>query len=89
MILNPFWEWQPVQFFKELFRRCHKFCFQNHPRGSFRKLYTSRQVSICSITPNYTSKIEHWDGWLVVLRLNVPVNNFSVMSGRSYRFLGN
>ena len=22
------------------------------------------------------------DGWLVVLRLNVPVNNFSVMSGR-------
>ena len=29
------------------------------------------------------------DGWLVVLRLNVPVNNFSVMSGRSHRFLGN
>ena len=27
-------------------------------------------------------------GWLVVLRLNVPVNNFSVMSGRSHRFLG-
>ena len=26
--------------------------------------------------------------WLVVLRLNVPVNNFSVMSGRSHRFLG-
>ena len=25
--------------------------------------------------------------WLVVLRLNVPVNNFSVMSGRSHRFL--
>ena len=22
-------------------------------------------------------------GWLVVLRLNVPVNNFSVMSGRN------
>ena len=22
-------------------------------------------------------------GWLVVLRLNVPVNNFSVMSGRT------
>ena len=32
MILNPFWEWQPVQFFKELFRRCHEICFQNHPR---------------------------------------------------------
>ena len=27
--------------------------------------------------------------YLVVLRLNVPVNNFSVMSGRSHRFLGN
>ena len=26
---------------------------------------------------------------LFVLRLNVPVNNFSVMSGRSQRFLGN
>ena len=26
---------------------------------------------------------------VVVLRLNVPVNNFSVMSGRSHRFLGN
>ena len=28
-------------------------------------------------------------GWLVVLRLNVPVNNFSVILGRSHRFLGN
>ena len=26
--------------------------------------------------------------FLFVLRLNVPVNNFSVMSGRSHRFLG-
>ena len=25
---------------------------------------------------------------LVFLRLNVPVNNFSFMSGRSHRFLG-
>ena len=25
---------------------------------------------------------------LALLRLNVPVNNFSVMSGRSHRFLG-
>ena len=25
---------------------------------------------------------------LVLLRFNVPVNNFSVMSGRSHRFLG-
>ena len=30
-----------------------------------------------------------WNARLVVLRLNVPVNNFSVMSGRSHRFLGN
>ena len=29
-----------------------------------------------------------WFGWLVVLRLNVPVNNFSVITGRSHRFLG-
>ena len=28
------------------------------------------------------------DFCLFVLRLNVPVNNFSVMSGRSQRFLG-
>ena len=33
----------------------------------------SRQANVC----------------LFVLRLNVPVNNFSVMSGRSHRFLGN
>ena len=26
--------------------------------------------------------------YLFVLRFNVPVNNFSVMSGRSHRFLG-
>ena len=25
---------------------------------------------------------------LFVLRLNVPISNFSVMTGRSYRFLG-
>ena len=31
----------------------------------------------------------HEESWLVVLRLNVPVNNFSVISGRSHRFLGN
>ena len=34
-------------------------------------------------------KLANWNGWLVVLRLNVPVNNFSVMSGQSHRFLGN
>ena len=30
----------------------------------------------------------HAVGWLVGLRLYTPVNNFSVMSGRSHRFLG-
>ena len=64
MILNPFWEWQPVQFFKELFRRCREICFQNHPRGSFLKLYKSCQVSISS---NYTSKIEHWENMWVTI----------------------
>ena len=34
-------------------------------------------------------RFSYWFSWLVVLRLNVPVNNFSVMSGRSHRFLGN
>ena len=36
--------------------------------------------------------IGHWPillFCLFVLKLNVPVNNFSVMSGRSHRFLGN
>ena len=33
--------------------------------------------------------LNRWTEYLVVLRLNVPVNNFSVMSGRSHRFLGN
>ena len=34
-------------------------------------------------------RIMNVSGDLVVLRLNVPVNNFSVISGRSHRFLGN
>ena len=38
----------------------------------------------CRALPGSGGKI-----WLVVLRLNVPVNNFSVISGRSHRFLGN
>ena len=37
----------------------------------------------CLVTNMFTVEL------LFVLRLNVPVNNFSVMSGRSYRFLGN
>ena len=45
----------------------------------------------CSLIPlNTTLQIDDtFVCWLVVLRLNVPVNNFSVMSGRSHRFLGN
>ena len=38
---------------------------------------------------NRLTFINHTIMMLVVLRLNVPVNNFSVMSGRSHRFLGN
>ena len=39
---------------------------------------------------NYSFKLKVNSRWpVVVLRLNVPVNNFSVMSGRSHRFLGN
>ena len=44
------------------------------------------------VTENWREKngpIKRQIIWLVVLRLNVPVNNFSVMSGRSHRFLGN
>ena len=40
----------------------------------------------------YRETSYHYFDWFVclfVLRLNVPVNNFSVMSGRSHRFLGN
>ena len=40
-------------------------------------------------TGSMTGILEHLKWLLVVLRLNVPVNNFSVMSGRSHRFLGN
>ena len=42
-----------------------------------------------AIYVNLYTRIRVRVGWLVVLRLNVPVNNFSVMSGRSHRFLGN
>ena len=43
------------------------------------------------VVPNcYLFLLSVFTLWLlVVLRLNVPVNNFSVMSGRSHRFLGN
>ena len=56
--------------------------------------------NLASIGPVVSEKMLKEYGWqtdngqtdrhrLVVLRLNVPVNNFSVMSGRSHRFLGN
>ena len=41
-------------------------------------------MTVCNEDPKGSEQ-----SWLVVLRLNVPVNNFSVMSGRSHRFLGN
>ena len=45
--------------------------------------------SLHGATDKYFNGFGVPQGWLVVLRLNVPVNNFSVMSGRSHRFLGN
>ena len=44
--------------------------------------------TLCKHT-SMNEKTTRFKGWLVVLRLNVPFNNFSVMSGRSHRFLGN
>ena len=55
------------------------------------KAQTSLRIRAISPEPSLFADIsmEVDEGWLVVLRLNVPVNNFSVMSGRSHRFLGN
>ena len=47
-------------------------------------------VVVCSGLTSLSNIFQpHQDGFVFVLRLNVPVNNFSVMSGRSHRFLGN
>ena len=46
------------------------------------------QLCPASVSPTTCSGITE-EFCLFVLRLNVPVNNFSVMSGRSHRFLGN
>ena len=46
-------------------------------------------LRISTILRNFVYDCFGFEDWLVVLRLNVPVNNFSVMSGRSHRFLGN
>ena len=70
--------------------------FQNPPHplkirvtGSFRENFHLKHR--CSLKGSLLSLDlrSHQNRWLVVLRLNVPVNNFSVMSGRSHRFLGN
>ena len=45
--------------------------------------YSGVDVPHFSILPIYLTMF-----WFV-LRLNIPVNNFSVMSGRSHCFLGN
>ena len=45
-------------------------------------------IRLCNILRFYASLNENNCLVLVLLRLNVPVNNFSVMSGRSHRFLG-
>ena len=45
-------------------------------------------VKLCNDINMLSCKNDGSQYWLVVFRLNVPVNNFSVMSGRSHRFLG-
>ena len=65
--------------------KLYKYSSDQGRSNSFKHL--SKQ-SIHINTFNIFSKVDRF-GWLVVLRLNVPVNNFLVMSGRSHRFLGN
>ena len=52
-------------------------------RSNIRTLFSSGTVR-----PRTLKLGTHVGSWLVVLRFNVPVNNFSVMSGRSHRFRG-
>ena len=52
-------------------------------------VYVLKHQLICLWRFSCKSLNQCWLVVLVVLRLNVPVNNFSVMSGRSHRFLGN
>ena len=62
-----------------------KFPSENHESGSFKVNTRYSKYATLKIC------IYFWTMFvgLFVLRLNVPVNNFSVMSGRSHRFLGN
>ena len=53
------------------------------------KRYTNEKLCIVTILSDYLERTRDIRICLFVLRLNVPVNNFSVMSGRSHRFLGN
>ena len=46
----------------------------------------SKQFGFLKMT--FTSRNLQTDVWFVCLVLNVPVNNFSFMLGRSHRFLG-
>ena len=65
----------------------------NHLENTVDRIYWKND-GIQSACPRIVIKIDSDSedtevGDLFVLRLNVPVNNFSVMSGRSHRFLGN
>ena len=54
----------------------------------FASLQKKNRKKLCTFTTsNCIQSFPHI--CLFVLRLNIPVNNFSVMSGRSHRFLGN
>ena len=51
---------------------------------------TDRKIDILETVHKKTQRqLSTFLGFWFVLRLNVPVNNFSVISGRSHRFLGN
>ena len=69
-------------------RLCEKYCKASDKVVECEDCEKRFHISSAKLGRQWTVKIGIRK-WLVVLRLNVPVNNFSVMSGRSHRFLGN
>ena len=69
--------------------RCFVFRHATHTCTIHNTIFTVINPNYLDTRKNMVRGTKLLKGWLVVLRLNVPVNNFSVMSGRSHRFLGN
>ena len=61
--------------------------FERAPRRKFERLGPFEYYDDAELVDRFRFTKEEMR--LVVLRLNIPVNNFSVISGRSHRFLGN